>query len=80
MIDEPFESNSNLKAYLDFNDYNFICFKESKFLNPIADFCINFKFSKKSKLAEFKRLIPENVLLGRNDSIGGIFPDDNIRK
>lgn len=39
---------------------------------------INFTFSLKTKLAAVKNFIPENVILGRNDRIGGIL-DDNSR-
>lgn len=45
---------------------------ENEFLKKISGACVNYSFVSRPKLSQFKLFIPENVLLGANDRIGGI--------
>ncbi len=53
--------------------------KEYKGLKEITGAFMNFTFVSKPKLVAISRFLPENVLLGRNDRVGGVLEDPNKR-
>jgi hypothetical protein len=51
--------------------------ESNRFIKELPGVHLIVSFSKRNKLAAIKKLFPENVLIGRNDRLGGVIDEHN---
>ncbi len=52
-------------------------FESNRFIKELSGAHVIVSFGKRNKLTAIKKLFPENVLIGRNDRLGGILDEHN---